>query len=194
MEIYKITNQVTGDFYIGKTERSTDIRWKEHLQSARLNSSTYLHCSIRKYGPENFSVETLEESVAALNEREQYWITKMSPKYNMTSGGDGGRTRYPEWTPERRKAMSVIMTGKKHSEEVNRSKAKYGGDNHFFGKKHSEESKKRMSESSKGQVAVNAKSITVDGVYYKSQDELCRTLKIGKAKARKLYYDKRPLV
>jgi hypothetical protein len=48
---------------------------------------------MRKYGIENFTIETIDDCDNTLNEeREKYWIEELKPKYNMTSGGDGGRT------------------------------------------------------------------------------------------------------
>lgn len=34
-EIYKITNNITGKIYIGKTKRKTRDRWLEHIRDAK---------------------------------------------------------------------------------------------------------------------------------------------------------------
>ena len=49
---------------------------------------------MRKYGLDNFIFTLLDEanSIEELNRKEIEWITKLSPKYNMTKGGDGGDT------------------------------------------------------------------------------------------------------
>ena len=49
---------------------------------------------MRKYGLDNFIFTLLDEtnSVEDLNQKEIDWILKLSPKYNMTKGGDGGDT------------------------------------------------------------------------------------------------------
>lgn len=91
MVIYKITNIVTQDFYIGKTIRSLKHRMRQHIYDAFIrNSQTYLHRSIRKYGREKFIIEIVDTvySNHLLNEKEIYWIQKLTPKYNMTKGGD----------------------------------------------------------------------------------------------------------
>lgn len=60
-EIYKITNNITNEVYIGETTRTTDVRWKQHLYRAKNKRYTeYLYSAMRKYGTENFSVETIE--------------------------------------------------------------------------------------------------------------------------------------
>ena len=59
--IYKITNNLNGKFYIG---RSNDIerRWKEHCSPTRYKTSNIpVEYAIHKYGKENFSLEVIEE-------------------------------------------------------------------------------------------------------------------------------------
>lgn len=74
--IYKITNNINQKVYIGKTVRTVDIRWKQHLQRGReLFRKEHLYRAMRKYGINNFSVETLEECPDDLRyERESYYI------------------------------------------------------------------------------------------------------------------------
>jgi group I intron endonuclease len=91
MFIYRITNSVTQNFYIGKTTKTIEERFQRHKYNAEYGSQSYIHRSMRKYGYENFTIEIIEQT-DNLNERECYWIEKLSPKYNMTYGGDGGDT------------------------------------------------------------------------------------------------------
>lgn len=91
--IYKITNTINGKVYIGKTERSIEQRWQEHLKfaSTELNEQRPLYNAIRKYGVNNFIIEVVEET-KDVNEREQYWINyynSYKEGYNATLGGDG---------------------------------------------------------------------------------------------------------
>ena len=60
MLIYKIVNQINGDFYIGKTAKPKEERLQKHFYSANYNSQTYLHRAIRKYGEINFTIEEVE--------------------------------------------------------------------------------------------------------------------------------------
>lgn len=93
--IYKITNLINGKMYVGQTRRTVDVRWGEHIehsfQSYANDHNTPLHCAIRKYGSENFSVETIEEcDDSLLFDRETYWITELGTLgdgYNLIVGG-----------------------------------------------------------------------------------------------------------
>lgn len=93
--IYKITNLINGNSYIGQ---SVNIfkRWQQEKEdSNNVNSHSYnypLMRAFRKYGVDNFSFEILEEcNVEDLNEREMYWISFYDTffnGYNQTLGGD----------------------------------------------------------------------------------------------------------
>lgn len=91
--IYKITNKTNGKSYIGKTESTVDKRFKEHSSEYKKDCHNHrpLYRAMNKYGLENFTVETLEETTEA-SEREIYWIEfygTYSNGYNATKGGDG---------------------------------------------------------------------------------------------------------
>ena len=102
--IYKITNKSNGKIYIGQTRKTIQQRWLEHVSAAKSNpdSQDYnylLHKAIRKYGADNFDIETIEEleDEKELSDREQYWINfynscileEKANGYNMTYGGEG---------------------------------------------------------------------------------------------------------
>lgn len=90
--IYKITNNITKDIYVGYSYNYLK-RWYFHKRNASKGVNTFLYRAMRKYGIENFSIELLEDCDNALNEqREKHWIATLVPRYNMTAGGDGGRT------------------------------------------------------------------------------------------------------
>ena len=101
--IYKITNLINGQSYIGQ---SVDIlkRWTREKTSAfNPSDASYeypLSRALRKYGIENFSFEILEEiSQDKLNERERYWISHFNTfynGYNQTLGGDSPITKPKE--------------------------------------------------------------------------------------------------
>ena len=119
MIIYKITNNVNGKFYIGKTVKSAEERFKKHSHNHK-KQNTHLYKSMRKHGVENFSIEVVEEVKQNINERECYWIEKLNPHYNMTSGGDGGDTSSsPNYIAGMKNRVhphnpSFGMLGKKH--------------------------------------------------------------------------------
>lgn len=92
--IYKITNLINNKVYIGKTERSIEIRWREHRQNFfKLQDDMAIHKAMYKYGPEAFEIDKIEEcDNNIINERERYWIeyyNSFKKGYNSTIGGDG---------------------------------------------------------------------------------------------------------
>lgn len=124
MIIYKITNLVNGKFYIGKTTKTVDERFKRHFYNHK-KANTYLYKSMRKYGFNNFIIETLEET-DNINEREPFWISQLSPHYNMTKGGDGGDTsnspNFIEGLKRRPTPKPTYgMLGKKQSQKFHQS-------------------------------------------------------------------------
>lgn len=77
--IYKITNKITGNFYIGQSI-NIEKRFKEHK---RKKLKTKLSKDFQKYGLDNFTFEIIEEvSIKRLNERELFYIEKLNPYYN----------------------------------------------------------------------------------------------------------------
>ena len=93
--IYKITNKINGKIYIGKTLKTIEGRWKDHLKDYKRPrfERRPLYSAMKKYGVENFSIEEVEEcSSEILSEREIYWIDfydSFRSGYNATKGGDG---------------------------------------------------------------------------------------------------------
>ena len=97
--IYKITNNINNKSYIGKTERSIEVRYKEHLRHKDYLDLP-LYRAFNKYGIENFSISQIEEcDNNDLDNREIYWINyykTYSDGYNCTGGGEGGVKTYEE--------------------------------------------------------------------------------------------------
>lgn len=83
--IYRIINTKNKHSYIGQ---SVDIqsRIKSHfteLAKGR-HGNSYLQHAFNKYGVNSFTYEVLEECRhGALNDREQYWIERLEPEYNI---------------------------------------------------------------------------------------------------------------
>lgn len=90
--IYKITNLVTNESYIGLSKHIEE-RFKQHKRSINyLNKQEKLYQAFREYGLENFSFDIIEECPEEeLEKQEQYWIkfyNSFNQGYNMTYGGD----------------------------------------------------------------------------------------------------------
>ena len=80
--VYKITNNITGYFYIGSS-CNIKQRWVSHKSpsSWKMQPNFKLYKDMAQYGLCNFKFEVLEET-SSLREREQYWIDKLKPSYN----------------------------------------------------------------------------------------------------------------
>lgn len=93
--IYKIVNSINNKIYIGKTNKTIQQRFKEHIQDSKKerNEKRPLYDAMNKYGTENFYIEQVEEcSLEEAPERERYWIeyyNSFKYGYNATLGGDG---------------------------------------------------------------------------------------------------------
>ena len=167
MIIYKITNVTNKKVYVGQTVQSLSIRWKQHCQTKRMRACPLLQDAIRKYGSDNFTVETVEScaSMAALNKQETYWINAFKSfglnGYNLTAGGDAreitedtkrkisgtlmGRPTARKGIPTNRAPWNK---GKPWSEELKHklSLAHYGQISSCKGKKMSEQQRAKLSE------------------------------------------------
>lgn len=130
--IYIITNKISGKKYIGKTTKSFNLRWNEHLCLIRKNNpKQYIHRAIKKHGIANFEIAIKFYPIKILNGKEKEYIKRLNTKfpdgYNLTDGGDG----VSGWkhTEKTRKKMSKAAKGKskpwllgKHPNEVTKEK------------------------------------------------------------------------
>ena len=89
--IYKITNKITGECYIGQS-KDIENRFKEHIH----HKKTIVGGAIHKYGAENFTFEILEEcdenNIELIDKLEDYYILKFKANvpgfgYNQIRGG-----------------------------------------------------------------------------------------------------------
>ena len=82
--VYKITNTVTNDFYIGSSN-NVKRRWREHKYYIKCKNhpNNQMYQDMQKYGVDKFDFQILEEvEIAYLKEKEQWFIEKMHPTYN----------------------------------------------------------------------------------------------------------------
>ena len=82
--IYKITNTITGDFYIGS---SKDIkrRWVNHKKPSTWKRlpNNQLYQDMQKYGLDKFDFQVIAEAEPEeLKEKEQQFIETLKPTYN----------------------------------------------------------------------------------------------------------------
>ena len=151
---YKTTNLINNRYYLGM--HSTN-----NLNDDYLGSGKRLWYEIRKYGKENFKTEILNyyNTREELQSKEKEIITlqEIAKKecMNLKIGGIGGfppnakvafkeKLKDPVYKAEFIKKCKCIETLRKAREEGKIVK------NTFLGKKHSEETKQKMSETKKG--------------------------------------------
>ena len=82
--VYKITNTVTGDFYIGSS-KNVKRRWESHKWQSTWNNNPnkQLYQDMQKFGVDKFVFEILAEVEAEkLKETEQQFIEALKPNYN----------------------------------------------------------------------------------------------------------------
>lgn len=94
--IYLISNTENNKLYVGKTIRSLQTRWNEHLRDVynSQKNNNKLYRAMNKYGIDKFKIELLEDNVPddLLGIREQEYIKKFDSYYNgynSTFGGEG---------------------------------------------------------------------------------------------------------
>lgn len=165
--IYKVTNQINGKIYIG-SHRTKD------LDDKYMGSGKYLNSAYQKYGLENFTKEILfifdnakemyAKEAEIVNEK---FLTEENT-YNLKRGGSGGfdylnnkeKFNNPTHSKEHMSMMSrkvpyeiKIEAGVKGRQILSDMIKKQGGvwwkTTGFSGKKHSDETKRKMSDKAK---------------------------------------------
>lgn len=141
--IYIIKNKESGAYYIGSSKNISHRWWKHKRRlNKNIHCNQYLQNSWNKYGEKSFEFIVVEETdLQHLIEREQWWLDKAKSTsgilFNLTfiAGGGDTLTNHPN-----RKAIIEKM-----------SKITSGAGNPMYGRKHSEETKKRWSILRQGQ-------------------------------------------
>ena len=121
--IYKITNTITGDFYIGS---SKDIkqRWAVHKCKSAWNEqpNNPMYLDMQKFGLDKFVFEILAEvEVDSLKEMEQEFIEKLQPTYNDRNAKGLNIERYKEYNKEYQKEYEKTEKRKKYKKEYYKS-------------------------------------------------------------------------
>jgi group I intron endonuclease len=161
--IYKITNLINGKIYLG---RSVNLKSRKSKHKTS-KTNTMISRAIQKYGHDNFKFEVIEYCECdILVEREQYYMDLFNPYdengYNLLKDSSYGGWTGMVHTSEARSKMSESKKdsipwnkGKKGVQECSdetrklMSENRKGEGNSFYGKKHSEETKEKISKKRK---------------------------------------------
>ena len=160
--IYKTTNLLNGKYYIG-------MHSTFNLEDGYMGSGKRLKRSLNKYGRENHQVEILEffntRKELATKEKEIVNLNEIAKKecMNLIVGGEGGNFTEEQRKKGSKKMSQIILERKKNDIEFyqkwkkavsvavkkahKEGKIKY---NIFAGKKHSLETKEKLSKLRKG--------------------------------------------
>lgn len=146
--IYCITNKVNGKKIIGQS-KDIEMRWIDYRKLLRKGnySNTHLQRAWNKYGENNFIFEFLYLCPENdLNDQEVRLIKEFNTisrdhGYNLQSGGN--RPVHSEETKEK------IRIGKLGSKNGMFGIHRCGKDSHMFGKKATEETKRKIGEASR---------------------------------------------
>lgn len=214
--IYKIKNIENSKIYIGST-KDFKKRKSIHLRRLKLNKHHNIHLQ-RSYNknPNKFIFEIIERcSINELFIKEQEWIDRLNPEYNIGAVGGGDnytnhpkkdifykrlckqlrecnkpKPKFKEKNPNWRGGTTFFncpKCGKETrigSKNIERKtcidcRDKNGENNPFFGKSHSKETKKILSEKRKGIPNLNcSKKCCIDNVEYRSASFAAEILNI----------------
>ena len=164
--IYKITNKVNDKVYIGQ---SVDIykRWDAHINTSNdKNKKEYnypLYSAFRKYGIENFDFEILEVcdketlddlEIKYIKEYNSCTLDKNGYGYNQNHGGKNG---YHE----------NKITEEKEKIRIKKLKKSMKGENNpMFGKHHSDEVRKIISDFRKNNQTCKTRNVICDNIEF----------------------------
>lgn len=116
--IYLIINHVNGNVYVGSSRRLAS-RWSAHRRGLETNKhdGPGLQAAYNKYGAESFTFEVVEYCTPeVLFEREQHYIDTLKPRYNRNP--IAGKPPENDGSEERRRQTSAQFKGRKHTEQT----------------------------------------------------------------------------
>ena len=103
--IYRITNTITGDFYIGSS-KNVKLRWMQHKRPSvwKKYPNSQLYKDMKKFGVDKFELQLLEEvEPDSLKEIEQQFIEKLKPTYNNRNANGWDFEKKKKYDKEYRK-------------------------------------------------------------------------------------------
>ena len=153
--VYKITNTITNDFYIGS---SKDIkrRWMSHKipSTWKRFPNNPMYQDMKRYGVDKFEFEILAEVEAEkLKETEQQFIEKLKPTYNQMNAKGWNIERRKEYMKEYSKSDKFKETQKKYRKSNKGKEAHKKSQNKYNKSNKGKETQKKYRKSNKGKEA-----------------------------------------
>lgn len=155
--------------YIGQTIQKLKRRLQKHISTTKNKVTNKIHLNhknawiqglIIRNQIDNLKVELIEEvNIESLNDREIFWIAYYNNEgYNLTNSTTGGN-HYTTMTDDVKRRIgdasrgNKYMLGKKHSEETKKllSDIMMGDKNPNYGLKRSDETKKKIGDANRGE-------------------------------------------
>ena len=124
--VYKITNTVTGDFYIGSS-KDVKRRWREHKKPSVWKNypNNPMYHDMQKYSVDKFELQILAEvEIDKLKETEQQFIETLKPIYNDKNANGLDIERYKKYQKEYQKTDKRKEYMKEYEKTDKRKKAK----------------------------------------------------------------------
>ena len=128
--VYKITNTITGDFYIGSS-KDVKKRWREHKCTSMWKRfpNNPMYIDMRNYGIEKFVFEILEEvEPGSLKVTEQYFIETLQPTYNNYNANGLDIERRKKYMKEYNKSDKGKESQKKAVNKYQNQLCSYNGE------------------------------------------------------------------
>ena len=128
--IYKITNTITGDFYIGSS-KNVKKRWKEHKCPSKWKQhpNNPMYIDMKKYGIDKFEMQIIAEVEAdKLKETEQQFIETLKPTYNQMNAKGLNIERYKKYNKKYQKEYKKSKKYKKYHKEYQDQLCFYNGE------------------------------------------------------------------
>ena len=184
--VYQTRNTINGKIYVGVHKNSSD----DGLFDGYLGSGTILREAIRKHGKENFERTTISEHETELGAflEEKNIVDKVFLRrrdtYNIAEGGLGGDriTNHPRRDDYRDKISKTCKEKEIHKNFGDTS----GENNGFFGKSHTDDTKRRLRRSTGPENSPLSNRCVLDGVEYPSIREAERVTGFNHHKLKKL--------
>ena len=120
--VYKITNTVTNDFYIGSS-KDVKKRWNEHKCKSKWNEcpNNPMYLDMQKYGVDKFVFEVLEVvEEGKLKVAEQKFIELLKPTYNRCNAKGLNIERRKETHKKANRKYEKTEKRKKAKKEYNK--------------------------------------------------------------------------